>query len=111
MKHLDPNDPRFTAKALGEEETQDINPDANKEFNSLQSFADTLRDELKSRDESEVLTSEQKERVRSAVQTKQKKVLRFPVCINAVAACLVLGLVGIVSLKTVDNHDTPIVQG
>ena len=111
MKHLDPNDPRFTAKALGEEETQDINPDANKEFNSLQSFADTLRDELKSRDESEVLTSEQKERVRSAVQTKQKKVLRFPVWINAVAACLVLGLVGIVSLKTVDNHDTPIVQG
>lgn len=111
MKHLDPNDPRFTAKALGEEEAQDINPEANKEFSSLQSFADALKDELKSSDESEVLTNEQKQRVRSAVEMKQKKVLRFPVWINAVAACLVLGLLGIITYTMVEPLNSPILSG
>jgi Ca-activated chloride channel homolog len=102
MTPLDPNDPRFTAKALGEEETQDINPEANEEFASLQDFAQTLKSELKARDEQDALTAEQKERVRVAIQPKEKKLLKFPVWLNALAACLVLGLVGIIALKNVD---------
>ena len=111
MKHLDPNDPRFTAKALGEDEAQDINPEANEEFDSLQSFADTLKAELKANDEGDVLTEEQKERVRSAVEKKQKKVLRFPVWINAVAACLVLGLLGIITYHMIEPFNTPMLSG
>ena len=61
MKHLDPNDPRFTAKALGEEETQPINPEATEEFESLQGFADTLKSQLKAQDEKDSLIAEQKE--------------------------------------------------
>ncbi|MCZ6675219.1 MAG: hypothetical protein O7C75_19975, partial [Verrucomicrobia bacterium] len=103
MNHLDPNDPRFTAKALGEEETQSINPEANDEFASLQTFADNLKAELKAQDDKEALTEEQKERVRTAIQPKEKKILRFPMWINAAAACLVLGLVGIFAFKIFDD--------
>lgn len=107
MKHLDPNDPRFTAKALGEDEAKDITPEAHEEFDALQSFADTLKTELTSNGENDTLTEEQKERVRTAIESKQLKVIRFPVWINAAAACLVLGLVGVISLKTFDNRDAP----
>ena len=99
MKHLDPNDPRFTAKALGEEEPLDIHPEAKDEFEDIQSFAETLKSELKVQDEKEALTAEQKERVRVAIQPNKRKFLKFPIWINAVAACLVLGLVGIFSFK------------
>ena len=75
MKHLDPNDPRFTAKALGEDENQPINPESGDEFASLQEFAGELKSELKTQDEKEALTDEQKERVRTAVLPKDKKLL------------------------------------
>ena len=109
MTHLDPNDPRFTAKALGEEETQPINPDASEEFESLQDFAQTLKSELKARDEKEALTEEQKERVQSAIQFRKKKLLKFPLWINAVAASLVLALVGIFSYKVLDRSKPTLV--
>ena len=111
MKHLDPNDPRFTAKALGENEALDINPEANEEFDSLQTFADTLKAELKAHDEPDSLTDEQKERVRATVETKKKKLVRFPTWINTVAACLVLGLLGIITYTMVEPLNTPILSG
>ncbi len=103
MKPLDPNDPRFTAKALGENEPQDIHQDANKEFDSLVEFADTLKSELQTHDTQDALTEEQKERVRKAIEPQEKKLLKFPMWINAVAACLILGMVGIVSFKILNN--------
>ncbi|MCB1121844.1 MAG: hypothetical protein KJT03_09870, partial [Verrucomicrobiae bacterium] len=104
MTHLDPNDPRFTAKALGEAEPENISPEANEEFESLQDFAATLKSELKARDEKDALTAEQKERVRNAIEPQQKKtILKFPVWINAVAACLVLGLVGIIAFRATEE--------
>jgi hypothetical protein len=73
MKPLDPNDPRFTAKALGEEESRDIHPESNQEFDSLLEFADTLKSELRAQDTQDTLTEEQKERVRKTVEPKEKK--------------------------------------
>ena len=110
MKHLDPNDPRFTAKALGEEEPLDIHPEAKDEFEDIQSFAETLKSELKVQDEKEALTAEQKERVRVAIQPNKRKFLKFPIWINAVAACLVLGLVGIFSFKIVQKANRPLLS-
>ncbi|MDA0348533.1 MAG: VWA domain-containing protein [Verrucomicrobia bacterium] len=107
MKHLDPNDPRFTAKALGEQEPQSINPEAVEEFEAIQSFASTLKSELNAQDEKDALTEEQKERVRKAIEPQQQKVLKFPMWINAVAACMVLGLVGIASFKVLEKSNTP----
>lgn len=104
MKPLDPNDPRFTAKALGENEPQDINPDANQEFESLLDFADTLKSELQTHDTQDALSEEQKERVRKAIEPQEKKLLKFPMWINAVAACLILGMVGIVSFKILNEN-------
>ena len=46
MNHLDPNDPRFTAKALGEDEPQPIDPDAKKAFESLKAFTHELKRDL-----------------------------------------------------------------
>ena len=111
MKHLDPNDPRFTAKALGEKETQSINPETSEEFESIQSFASTLKSELKAQDEKDALTEEQKERVRKAIEPQQKKVLKFPIWINAVAACLVLGIAGIIAYSTINRLSKPILSG
>ncbi len=107
MKPLDPNDPRFTAKALGEEESRDIHPETKQEFDSLLEFADTLKSELRAQDTQDTLTEEQKERVRKAVEPQEKKLLKFPMWINAVAACLVLGLVGIVSFKILETSNQP----
>lgn len=112
MKPLDPNDPRFTAKALGENETQDINPDANQEFEALLDFAQTLKSELQTHDTKNALTEKQKERVRKAIEPQEKKLLTFPMWINAIAACLVLGVVGVVSFNILnDNPRTLLSEG
>jgi len=103
MKHLDPNDPRFTAKALGEDEIQSINPETSQEFEAIQSFADNLKSELKAQDQKDTLTEEQKDRVRKAIEPKKNTISRFPMWINVIAACLVLGLVGVISFKILDK--------
>ena len=54
MKDLQPNDPRFTAKALGEKETQAIDPEAKEEFASLKEFSQQLKRELHQQAETEI---------------------------------------------------------
>ncbi len=102
MKHLDPNDPRFTAKALGEEETQPIDPEATEAFESLKAFTHELKRDLQQRAGAESLTESQQSAVQQAFveQTSQpndKKVLAFPFWQSAIAATLVVGLTGIVT--------------
>ena len=102
MKHLDPNDPRFTAKALGEEETQPIDPEAKEAFESLKAFTHELKRDLQQRAGAESLTESQQFAVERAFaeQTSQpndKKFLAFPFWQSAIAATLLFGLTGIVT--------------
>ncbi len=102
MKHLDPNDPRFTAKALGEEEIKPIDPDAKEAFESLKEFTGELKRELHRHAGAESLTESQQAAVEQAFvervsQPNDKKFLAFPFWQSAIAATLVLGLTGIVT--------------
>ena len=102
MNPLDPNDPRFTAKALGEEEIQPIDPDAEEAFESLKGFTRELKRELHRHAGAESLTDAQKAAVEQvfaerASQQKNRKILVFPFWRSAIAACLVVGLTGLVT--------------
>ena len=102
MKPLDPNDPRFTAKALGEEETQPIVPEAEEAFESLKEFSQELKRELHQHAGAESLTESQKAAVEQAFeeragQPKNRKILVFPFWRSAIAATLLVGLTGIVT--------------
>ncbi|MBC9867340.1 MAG: DUF3520 domain-containing protein [Opitutae bacterium] len=102
MKPLDPNDPRFTAKALGEEEIQPIDSDAEEAFESLKGFTRELKRELHRHACAESLTDAQKAAVEQAFaerasQPKNRKILVFPFWRSAIAACLLVGLTGIVT--------------
>ena len=97
MKHLEPNDPRFTAKALGEEETRSVHPEAEGEFASLKEFSQELKRELHQQGDTESLTELQRAAVKQAAQPKNKKILAFPLWPSAIAATLMLGLTGILT--------------
>ena len=102
MKHIDPNDPRFTAKALGEEETQPIDPEAKEAFESLKAFTHELKRDLQQRAEAESLTESQQAAVQRAFvertsQPNDKKFLAFTFWQSAIAATLLFGLTGVVT--------------
>ena len=102
MKHLDPNDPRFTAKALGENEIQPIDPEAKEAFESLKEFTHELKRDLQQRAGAESLTESQQSAVEQAFaertsQPNDKKFLTFPFWQSAIAATLLFGLTGIVT--------------
>ena len=97
MKHLEPNDPRFTAKALGEEETRSVHPEAEEAFESLKEFSQELKRELHQQGETESLTESQQAAVQRAAQPKNKKILALPLWPSAIAATLMLGLTGILT--------------
>ena len=102
MKHLDPNDPRFTAKALGEEETHPIDPEAKEAFESLKAFTHELKRDLQQRAGAESLTESQQSAVEKAFvertsQPNDRKFLAFPFWQSAIAATLLVGLTGMVT--------------
>ena len=102
MKHIDPNDPRFTAKALGEEESQPIDPEAKEAFESLKAFTHELKRDLRQRAEAESLTESQQAAVQRAFvertsQPNDKKFLAFTFWQSAIAATLLFGLTGVVT--------------
>ena len=99
MKDLQPDDPRFTAKALGEEETRPIHMEAEEAFESLKEIARELKRDLHQQAETESLTELQQAAIKQAAQPKNKKILAFPLWPSAIAATLILGLTGIFTWK------------
>jgi len=105
-KPLDPNDPRFTAKALGENEEQPIPPELQDDFDSLREFTDTLRTELKSKAAQDRLDPERMDAIREkAIPSTEGKLLRWPVWLSSVAAALIVGVFAL----QVNNSDQELV--
>ncbi len=91
MKHLDPNDPQFTAKALGENQPESIDPQNQSEFDELQDFTNALKADLKKNAPKDALDQKQIKVIKSSSEEPKKNVFRFPVWMGSLAACLLVG--------------------
>ena len=104
MKKIDANDPRFTAKALGESidtplDEINIESDDLSEFEELQGFVGTLKQELHDKDKEEALEDDQVYAIRNRALKSGKPIIRFPLWIGSLAACLAIGFVSILTIQ------------
>lgn len=113
MKKIDPSDPRFTAKALGDEsweplETLSIDDADRGEFEELQAFAAELKSgyaRSAAANAEAALGAARLQAIRAAVQrAPRSKLLSFPAWIATLAATFALG--GIALLLFVESNGT-----
>lgn len=93
MKYLNPEDPNFTAKALGEnlsDDSAEIPAEHLEEFEELQSFTHKLKKSIQKEETNQTLEAE---RISEIKKPKSSKILRYPTWIGAIAALLLIALV------------------
>ena len=107
MKKINKDDPRFTAKALGEQfeelENLEIESQDQDAFEELEAFAKSLETEFQEeRDFPDELDAEQLTALKTAVSDKvsneKRKIIVIPAWTYGLAACLAIGAFSIVVL-------------
>lgn len=107
MSKINKDDPRFTAKALGEQSEElknlEIENQDREAFEELEAFAKSLESEFRaSSEENEELDTEQLETLESAYSDRdherKRKLIALPTWTYGLAACLAIGVFSVVVL-------------
>lgn len=97
MKHLNPNDPEFTAKALGEHisdnENSIVSDAFKKEFEALQQFAKQVKNSIEDNRAEEKLEAEQIEAIDEVSIKSKNPIIRFPYWTGGIAALFIVALI------------------